>query len=568
MFTRQGIKVGEVYELLKGDGVKLIAGKNGVNRVVNSISVTEVADPYRWLIGGEMVLTTLFMFKEREEKVNFINKLNEGGCACVAIHPGNQLKFSVENCILGIGDELQFPIFLLPQEMPYVRIFNKIYEAILNKKEILLKKSAEINYMMTKTLIADGNVHDIILKLYQVLNKSIFFLNNKLEIVEKIENSEESNININDYKNAIFEHDSKSIMKINKNECYDDIKVKEINFGEDKIFKYVIIELRENINNYLAIIEPNMISENERLLISTALCNTATAIKLQKLKELAIIETKEKLKYDFFDDLINEAYTSLDIMEKRAATLGLNFMFWNIIFIFDVDNFEQYYRENFCKGEHYFQEIKMKIKDNIIEQLGRYRENIGLFITKGDGYIMSFGFNEDEYRRFDYRKFFKNINSKINHEFENDNLNFSITLSISGPINMIGDIPKAYKQALRAKEIGKKLYGKGCTVFYEDLGIYNLISTQKCKEEILVNSSLNKIYNYDIKKRSNLLETLEAFLDTSGSINKTAIKIYAHPNTVKYRLRKIKEIIGEDILRNETKKLYYHVLIKALKIAK
>ena len=564
----EGIKVKDVYDLLKEDGVKLIAGENGLNRIVNSISVTEVDNPYRWLIGGEMILTTLFMFKKREDKINFINKLNDSGCACVAIHPGNQLKFLVENYILEIGNKLQFPIFILPQEMPYVRIFNKVYEAILNKKEILLKKSAEITYMMTKTLIADGNIHDIILKLHKILNKSIFFLNNKLEIVEKIENSEESNININDYKNAIFEHDSKLNIKINQNECYDDIKVKEINFGEDKIFKYVIIELRENINNYLAIIEPNMISENERLLNSTALCNVATAIKLQKLKELAIIETKEKLKYDFFDDLINEAYTSLDIMEKRAATLGLNFMFWNIIFIFDVDNFEQYYKENFHKGEHYFQEIKMKIKDNIIEQLERYRDNIGLFIPKGDGYIMSVGFNENEYKRFNYRKFFKNINSKINHKFENENLDFSITLSVSGPINMIGDIAKAYKQALRAKEIGKKLYGKGGTVFYEDLGIYNLISVQGSKEEILVNSGLNKIYDYDKKKRGNLLETLEVFLDTNGSINKTAIKIYAHPNTVKYRLRKIKEIIDEDILGNETKRLYYHVLIKALKVIK
>ncbi|GAI06006.1 unnamed protein product, partial [marine sediment metagenome] len=133
---------------------------------------------------------------------------------CVAIHPGNQLEFLVENYILEIGDKLQFPIFILPQEMPYVRIFNKVYEAILNKKEILLKKSAEITYMMTKTLIAGGNIHDIILKLYKILNKSVFFLNNKLEIVEKIENSEESNINISDYKNVIFEHDSKLIFSM------------------------------------------------------------------------------------------------------------------------------------------------------------------------------------------------------------------------------------------------------------------------------------------------------------------------------------------------------------------
>jgi len=92
-----------------------------------------------------MILTTLFMFKKREDKINFINKLNDSGCACVAIHPGNQLEFLVENYILEIGDKLQFPIFTLPQEMPYVRIFIKVYEAILNRKEALLKKSAEIN---------------------------------------------------------------------------------------------------------------------------------------------------------------------------------------------------------------------------------------------------------------------------------------------------------------------------------------------------------------------------------------------------------------------------------------
>ena len=35
----EGIKVKDVYDLLKEDGVKLIAGKNGLNRIVNSISV-------------------------------------------------------------------------------------------------------------------------------------------------------------------------------------------------------------------------------------------------------------------------------------------------------------------------------------------------------------------------------------------------------------------------------------------------------------------------------------------------------------------------------------------------
>ena len=94
------------------------------------------------------------------------------------------------------------------------------------------------------------------------------------------------------------------------------------------------------------------------------------------------------------------------------------------------------------RDEKYPEELSAGVNRSYIEQLERYRDNIGLFIPKGDGYIMSIGFNENEYKRFNYRKFFKNINSKINHKFENDNLDFSITLSEIGPINMIGDIAK------------------------------------------------------------------------------------------------------------------------------
>jgi sugar diacid utilization regulator len=43
MFTRQGIKVGEVYEFLKEGRARLTAGKSGLCREVRSVSVTKTA---------------------------------------------------------------------------------------------------------------------------------------------------------------------------------------------------------------------------------------------------------------------------------------------------------------------------------------------------------------------------------------------------------------------------------------------------------------------------------------------------------------------------------------------
>ena len=43
---------------------------------------------------------------------------------------------------------------------------------------------------------------------------------------------------------------------------------------------------------------------------------------------------------------------------------------------------------------------------------------------------------------------------------------------------------------------------------------------------------------------TDLLETLATLLDSSGSIEATARALFVHPNTVRYRIRRIAEVTG------------------------
>ena len=45
-----------------------------------------------------------------------------------------------------------------------------------------------------------------------------------------------------------------------------------------------------------------------------------------------------------------------------------------------------------------------------------------------------------------------------------------------------------------------------------------------------------------------LLETLSAYLSTGRSLEGAARELYVHPNTVRYRLRKVSELTGWDPL--------------------
>ncbi len=59
------------------------------------------------------------------------------------------------------------------------------------------------------------------------------------------------------------------------------------------------------------------------------------------------------------------------------------------------------------------------------------------------------------------------------------------------------------------------------------------------------------IVRYDDQYRTDLVDTLEAYLDQNCNMNATAATIYAHRHTVAYRLERVKELTGLDPMLSE-----------------
>jgi DNA-binding PucR family transcriptional regulator len=65
--------------------------------------------------------------------------------------------------------------------------------------------------------------------------------------------------------------------------------------------------------------------------------------------------------------------------------------------------------------------------------------------------------------------------------------------------------------------------------------------------DMLAKSTLiQRIYRPLADQSSELLETLGTYLDTGRSLESTARELFVHANTVRYRLKRISEIIGWD----------------------
>lgn len=101
---------------------------------------------------------------------------------------------------------------------------------------------------------------------------------------------------------------------------------------------------------------------------------------------------------------------------------------------------------------------------------------------------------------------------------------------------------------------------------FEELGAYKYllrIALEGGVRDATVDA-VSRIVEYDRQRGSSLLATLEEFLRRRGSISATSESLYVHPNTLRQRLRRIQELSGLDLRREDW--LLVEIAVKMVKL--
>jgi len=107
-------------------------------------------------------------------------------------------------------------------------------------------------------------------------------------------------------------------------------------------------------------------------------------------------------------------------------------------------------------------------------------------------------------------------------------------------------LPSSLSQARRARQAAEACGLDGEIVTYDRLGVYSLlylIPSGEERDQFLQRFSV-PLQQADKRGGGRLVETLEMFFRCNGNIKLTSEKLYAHYNTVVYRLEKIQNILG------------------------
>ena len=110
------------------------------------------------------------------------------------------------------------------------------------------------------------------------------------------------------------------------------------------------------------------------------------------------------------------------------------------------------------------------------------------------------------------------------------------------------------------------LGGKPAVLAYDDLGAYKYllrVAVDGGVRDATVDA-VGKLAEYDAQRGAQLLATLEEFLRRHGSISATSEALYVHPNTLRQRLRRIGELSGLDLRRDDW--LAIEIAVKMVKL--
>ena len=86
---------------------------------------------------------------------------------------------------------------------------------------------------------------------------------------------------------------------------------------------------------------------------------------------------------------------------------------------------------------------------------------------------------------------------------------------------------------------------------FEDTGAYRLLlpamSEDPAELQRFYEETVAPLVAYDDQYETDLVQTLETFLDADGNVAGTAARLYTHRHTVRYRLERVKDLTSLDV---------------------
>ena len=308
------------------------------------------------------------------------------------------------------------------------------------------------------------------------------------------------------------------------------------------------IVLGSDIVAYMWVLEINRPVEE---LEFTAIEHGATVLALEMAKMKARAEAERRLRGDLVHDLLFSEGLNGEAMRQRAVCLGLDPSHMHRVAVVRIDGFSDFAHDLKSNGENI-----VAIRTRLLEVVKRSVMRLApqsIVADRSDGVIAILGLGPSSSGATGSRVV--QMANQIREEVRRQLAEISVSVGVGSLCSNINELKRSFEEANRSLDILERMNVRDSVTCFDDLGVYRVIFRAGDQDEHLrfAQDMIGKLMEYDKRRGTLLVDTLEAYLNNSCHLKNTAEKMYVHLNTLRHRLEKIEEIAGVSLSDAETR---------------
>ncbi len=540
---QNGVTLENILKLDCMKDSRIIAGYKGLKNTVSKANI--MADPFilDWVEEGELLLMTAYNLTEQDLEIqrNFIRTCQDKGLSGVAVKIQPYLE-QLPKSMIDYAEEINLPIIELHESIPFSDIMVAILKEIFHKQASLLQRLEQVHEQFMNAMLTEASLEEIAGVIQNNIKNPVYV------ILDFPESTIEKMPDISSHTKEALLENSYNFYKSQANQ-----RIKRLDEGKHLIDGHYVTRM----------VMPIVVKEDVYGHIFTWAVNTplggfdlsvlesgSTTMALEILKQLSVREVEDRYRSEFLEDLVSEDKNRREKALERASFFKLDSESEYSVFNIEVnsDSTKEY-------PNGIFQHLSkiLQVSEKFIESKGL----MGIVTSKRDSIYLLINL------RVESNEQGKNISkSRVLNQQELELLadglctelqkripGNSYFVAIGRPVSGLWQVTKSFQDAQKAVKIKSLAYSEQPVLKFDDLGIYKLLSQDSLGAELeqFYASTVKPLYDYDQKKSTEFVRTLEEYFRQSGNLKQVSKHLYTHYNTILYRIERIKKITGMDL---------------------
>ncbi|MGA8922134.1 MAG: PucR family transcriptional regulator ligand-binding domain-containing protein [Candidatus Dormiibacterota bacterium] len=526
----------------------LIAGAQGLDRPVEWVRLMET--PEVQPRAGDLLFTTGFPIKDDPDaQIRLVSRIAESGGAGLVVRPMPYLR-KLPPEMVSEADRLHVPLFTVGADVQLIDLMAPLLERIINAEHWRLKRSIEIHHRFTELVLDGKGVNEICRTLADLLESAVVVEDASFRLLAHAGGSadphrKETILRQGTPQRVLFDPQIQRVLR-EVEAKRGPLKVPAFpHLGMSRERLIAPILAANQVLGYISILDHP--PQNEELAFM-AIEQAALVLALSIAKEHELSEVEGRVRGEFLEDLLHGTYGEESAAQRRARHIGYPLHGSHIVMLVDIDDFR-----GFNRARQITEDAIQALKREFLRRVaGVVRASYPRALVQGRSdqvvSLLPLGTEAGDHQARSHA-----LGIQVQQVIADWKPGFTVSVGFSGPAEAPVGIAGALREVTSVMESLARFKRWSQVVAVPELGLTGLLAA--VTDERLVDYSrrhLGPLIDHDSARKGSLVPTLRAYLET-GEQQQAAQRLRIHPNTLRYRLDRIREISGVDLEDPETR---------------